>query len=120
MIVVHRNDGVKVAHQVSGTSITFADELTLNLARYQRDWHVRIDICSNKDNMLVVGAAAGLRYVAQLEIPATAYAASAESSPAATAEGQGPAPHATPEPLPLDMGAVTLTLWSLEGGQPHE
>jgi len=100
MTVINKNEGLKIAYTVIDTKITFgADELTLNLTRYQRDWPVSIDICSNRDNQLVVGTGTGMNYVAQIEIPAIEYTA-------ATAED-------VPEPIPLAMTKVTLTLWSL-------
>jgi len=106
MIVINKNEGLKVAYKLSGTKITFGeDELTLNISRYQRDWPVLIDICSNKDNMLVIGAGAGLHYVAQIEIPAMEYTVP-------VTEEQ------TPEPKPIDMSMVTLTLWSLVNPVP--
>lgn len=102
MMIINKNEGLKITYAVDDSRITFGDdELTLNLARYQRDWPVLIDICSNKDNMLVIGAGAGLHYVAQIEIPAM------ECTVPATEEQ-------APEPKPIDMTKVILTLWSLD------
>jgi len=102
MKVIEKNEGPKIAYEVTGTKITFGDgELTINVAKYQRDWPVHIDICSNRDEQLVIGTGEGLYYVAQLDIPATKY-----TEPENEEE--------TPEPLPIDMEDVVLTLWSLE------
>ena len=106
MIVINKNEGLKITYTVDGSRVTFGDELTLNLTKYQRDWPVTIDICRNKDNMLVIGAGAGLHYVAQIDIPATEYTA-ADAMASEVGSGQ------VPERLPLDMAKVTLTLWSL-------
>ena len=108
MKVIEKNEGPKIAYEVTGTKITFGDdELTINVAKYQRDWLVHIDICSNRDKQLVIGTGEGLYYVAQLDIPEIKY-----TEP----ETEGEAP----EPLPIDMDEVTLTLWSLEQPVPAE
>ena len=106
MIVINKNEGLKITYTVDGSRVTFGDELTLNLTKYQRDWSVTIDICRNKDNMLVIGAGAGLHYVAQIDIPAIEYAAVELVAPE-VGSGQ------IPERLSLDMTKITLTLWSL-------
>ena len=102
MKVIEKNEGPKIAYEVTGTKITFGDdELTINVAKYQRDWPVHIDICSNRDKQLVIDTGEGLYYVAQLDIPEIKY-----TEP----ETEGEAP----EPLPIDMREVVLTLWSIE------
>jgi hypothetical protein len=108
MKVIEKNEGPKIAYEVTGTKITFGDdELTINVAKYQRDWPVYIDICSNRDKQLVIGTGDGLYYVAQLDVPEIKY-----TEP----ETEGEAP----EPLPIDMSEVVLTLWSLEHPVPAE
>jgi len=108
MKAIEKNEGPKIAYEVTGTKITFGDdELTPNVAKYQRDWLVHIDICSNRDKQLVIGTGEGLYYVAQLDIPEIKY-----TEPENEEE--------TPEPLPIDMDEVTLTLWSLEQPVPAE
>jgi len=108
MKVIEKNEGPKIAYEVTGTKITFGDdELTINVAKYQRDWPVHIDICSNRDEQLVIGTGEGLYYVAQLDIPAIKY-----TEPESEEE--------TPEPLPIDMKDVVLSLWSLEHPVPAE
>ena len=106
MKVIEKNEGPKIAYEVTGTKITFGDdELTINVAKYQRDWPVHIDICRNRDNQLVIGTGEGLYYVAQFDIPAIKY-----TEPETEEE--------IPEPLPIDMSEVVLTLWSLENLVP--
>ena len=108
MKVIEKNEGPKIAYEVTGTKITFGDdELTINVAKYQRDWLVHIDICSNRDKQLVIGTGEGLYYVAQLDIPEIKYTEPENEEEA-------------PEPLPIDMDEVTLTLWSLEHPVPVE
>lgn len=117
--VIEKNEGTKIAYKQSTTKITFGDdELTVNCAKYQKDWPVHVDICGDKDGNLVLGVGEGRYYVAQLDIPATEYT---EPEPIETettedAEGGSTMRETTPpEPIPLDMADVTLTLWSIDG-----
>ncbi len=104
--VIEKNEGPKIQHEENGTMIFFGDyELMVNAAKYQRDWPVHIDICSNRDKQLTIGTGDGLYYVAQLNIPAVEY-----TEPATEEE--------VPEPIPLSMDDVVLTLWSLDNPVP--
>lgn len=58
---------------MSGTKITFADELMLNLAKLQKDEPEHKDICFDDDGDLVIGTASGKWYVAEVDIPAKEY-----------------------------------------------
>lgn len=98
MTVKSKNEGTKIPYEISGTRITFDDDLSLNLAKKQRDWDVHIDICSDGDGSLCTGT--GLYYVAEIDIPAAVY------------EDEDPT-----QSIPLDMDDVTLTLWSVERRQ---
>lgn len=100
MIVINKNEGTKIPYEVSGKRITFDDDLSLNLAKQEKDWPVHIDVCVDRDGNLCTGTGVGLYYVAQIDIPAAEFTIPAE-------EGE------SPERLPLDMEKVTLTLWSL-------
>lgn len=105
MIIVEKNEGPKIDYEIQNTAtkkkITFDDDLTINLAKRQDDHDVHIDVCYDEDDELVLGAAAGRRYVAELDIPKKVY------------EEVGEGEEAHLEPLPLDMDTVTLTLWAL-------
>ncbi len=101
MIIVEKNEGEKIPYEVSGKKICFDDDLTLNLAKRQEDHDVHIDICYNADRELVIGAAVGRAYVAEIDIPAREYAV----------EGEGD--DQTVTPVPLDMDTVTLSLWAI-------
>jgi len=104
MIIINKNEGPKIPFEVSGTRICFDDDLTLNLSKRLEDWPVHIDICYDADHELVIGAAAGRSYVAEIDIPAREY----EYPEIGEGEEAG-----SPTPLPLDMEKVTLTLWAL-------
>lgn len=114
MQVIEKNEGPKIEYEEAGTKVTLGDdELMLNVAKYQRDWPVHLDICSNRDKQLVVGTGEGLFYVAQIDIPEAKYT---EPEPQEPEEGEAEAP----EPIPIDMAEVVLTLWSLDNPVPVE
>lgn len=102
MIIIEKNEGIKIPYSTNGTKVTFNDDLTLNLASREQDWPVHIDICYDEDKALVIGAAAGRAYVAELDIPERQYIEEEIDN-----EMQR-------TPVPLDMDTVTLSLWSIE------
>lgn len=102
MIIIEKNEGAKIPYAANETKVTFDDDLTLNLASREQDWPVHIDICYDEDRALVIGAAAGRAYVAEIDIPARQYTEE---------EVDGETQRV---PIPLDMDTVTLTLWSIE------
>lgn len=106
MIIVEKNEGKKIPYEVSGTKVCFDDDLTINLSKRQDDWDVHIDICYDEDGTLVIGAAAGRSYVAEIDIPQKEYEAQEETDTETDGE--------SPKALPLDMNKVTLTLWAIE------
>ena len=113
MIIVEKNEGPKIDYEIQNTAtkkkITFDDDLTINLIKREEDYPVHIDICFDADGDLVLGTAAGRRYVAEIDIPARRY-------------NEIPNPDPDPddpdgtilEPIPLDLDLCTLSLWSLE------
>ena len=117
MIIVEKSEGAKIPYEVAGTKVCFDDDLTINLAKRQEDWPVHIDVCSDKDGALVIGAESGRYYVAQIDVPAIEYeeveaTAEAENTDGEQAEGQQTETIRTAKPLNMDN--VTLTLWALE------
>ncbi len=108
MIIINKDQGPKIDYEVTGNKITFDDDLTINLAKREEDWAVHIDVCFDSTNCLVVGAAAGRNYVAEIDIPARAYNY-VEPEEDRGEEERGP----VPVPIPLDMDKVTLTLWEV-------
>jgi len=110
MIIVNKNEGPKIPYSVRNKKITFDDDLTINLVKRERDDPVHIDVCADRDGELVIGAAAGRRYVAEIDIPARRYEEQPEPPEPEGEEGEGSAP----VPIPLDMDTVTLSLWAIE------
>lgn len=118
--VIEKNAGPKIAYEQTGTCLIFGDyELMINAAKYQKDWDVTVDICKDKAGNLTIGTESGLRYVAQVMIPAATYT----ETPIQTDEGTEPLAegdddmnhdHILREQNPLDMSDVTLVLWSIE------
>ena len=109
MIIVEKNEGPKIEYDIQDTAtkkkITFDDDLTINLIKREEDYPVHIDVCFDADGDLVLGTAAGRRYVAEIDIPARRY----EEEP----DPEDPE-HTILVPIPLDLDLCTLSLWALE------
>lgn len=123
--VIEKNAGEKIAFEQSGTHLIFGDdEIMLNAAKYQKDWPVEVDICRDKADNLTIGTASGLRYVAQVMIPAATYTETVNEEPEApeadaegteqTENGGMNQQNVQRDKNPLDMGDVTVVLWSIE------
>lgn len=113
--VIDKNEGRKIDWKQTGTKLTFGDdELTINVAKYQKDWPTHVDICGDKDGNLVIGVGEGRFYAAQVDIPEQKYTDPEPIEPTDEDEG-GMQQFTQPEPIPLDMADVTLTLWALDG-----
>lgn len=123
--VIEKNAGQKIDFEQSSTRLIFGDdEIMLNAAKYQKDWDVEVDVCRDKSGNLTIGTGSGLRYVAQVMIPAATYTETeipAEETAEAlaaedAAEGDGMNQKTTMQrdKNPLDMGDVTVILWSIE------
>lgn len=122
--VIEKNAGQKIDFEQSGTRLIFGDdELMLNAAKYQKDWDVEVDVCRDKSGNLTNGTGSGLRYVAQVMIPAATYTeteipaeetAEAPAAEDAAEDGMNQKTTVQREQNPLDMGDVTVILWSIE------
>lgn len=100
--------GTHIEYETSQKSITFGDEdLTINLKNREMDEKVTIDICSDKQGFLVVGAETGSRYVAQIEIPAREYTEETVESDDDETTVQNVA-------VPFDIDKCTIYLWGME------
>lgn len=106
MIIVEKNTGAKIPYNATDGKITFDDDLTINLFKREQDWPVHIDVCYAPDSGLVIGAAAGRSYVAEIDIPARQYTESVDTETGEEQTGRAP--------VPLDMDSVTLSLWAVE------
>ena len=118
MIVNHKNEGAKIPYEVTKKSICFDDDLTINLSKREQDWPVHIDICFDEDGELVIGAAAGRAYVAEVDIPAREYIEmdnpEAVSNQTEDEGGMGNMiPDKLREPVPFDINRCTLSLWAI-------
>lgn len=72
MEITNWGRGNKIFYEVQGSVISFNDgELTLDLAKHQRDFARTVDVCQDKFGGLTMGLAEN--YVAQIEIPAREY-----------------------------------------------
>lgn len=103
MNIIEKNPGTKIEYEIEGTIITFRNEMMLDLSKYERDYPVHLDICENRDRILVMGLSD--YYVAQLDIPERLY--SEETVGEETVR----------TPVPFSMDRVTLTLWAIGGNE---
>lgn len=109
MKIIEKNVGEKINYSVDGTKININDQLTLDLAKCERDFDIHIDISENWAGIMVMGLAD--RYVAQIDIPARKYN---EIKKEGTEDEED---SIILEPVPFSMENVTLTLWAIEGGR---
>lgn len=97
-----------VDYEVSGNVISFNDgELMFNVAKKERDYDITIDICEDYTGGLVIGAASGDKYIAQLAIPARGYTE-------VTTENNDGEATTNLEAVAFSMDECTLTLWEME------
>lgn len=110
IIVIDKNKGVKIPYSIGiGTNkISFDDELTLNLEKYERDYDNHIDICRDRNGNLVTGVIPGIaeRYIAQIDIPAREY-----EQPYRLSGDEEDETSSTP--VPFNISKCILTLWAL-------
>jgi hypothetical protein len=113
MKVIEVNTGEKIPYTVSKTKVTFDDELTLNLAKLERDFDVSVDICIDRFGMLVTGL--GVKYAAQIEIPARKYTDKDTDNPDYDPEdGDSLKTITVQEPVTFSMDNVTLKLYAID------
>jgi hypothetical protein len=105
--IVEKNEGEKINIEVVDTKITLAGEMTLDLEKYERDFDVHIDICTNEFGFMMFGI--NERYVAQIDIPARAYDTIIDG------EDEDGNPMEKQVPIPFNMDNVTVTLWAKGG-----
>lgn len=113
--VIEKNEGTKLNYEVVGTKLFLGDdEIMVNLAKYEKDEPVHIDVVRNWDGALAtsIGKSDDLSYAAQIDIPARAYTEKVEKVPAMG--GDGEVEQTTKVPVKFDISRCTLTLWSID------
>ena len=118
---VIKTPGTHIAYETTSKSIIFGEDedLSINLKNREQDEKTLIDICSDSDGFLVVGTAAGLRYVAQVEIPARQYTEEEQENPNYDPEAEEGTEAINKtivvrEPVPFDIDNCTIYLWGME------
>jgi hypothetical protein len=108
MIIREKNQDTVKYHDLTGTEIALGNgDFRVDLAKYQQDYPVHIDISEDEKGKLVTGPAH--RYMAEIDIPARTYEITAG------AKDDLGFPLLTKTALPLDTEKVTLTLWEVQG-----
>lgn len=113
--VIEKNEGTKLNYEVVGTKLFLGDdEIMVNLAKYEKDEPVHIDVVRNWDGALAtsIGKNDDLSYAAQIDIPARAYTEKVEKVPAM--DGEGEVEQTTKIPVKFDISRCTLTLWAID------
>lgn len=112
MNVIKLTEGEYIDYSVSKTKITFEDELMLNVQKLERDFDVTVDICIDKYGMIVTGL--GVKYAAQIEVPARQYVDKEVQNPDYDPEDpQSKETIIKKEPVPFSMDNVTLKLYGI-------
>ena len=91
------------------------DEIMMNLAKYEKDEPVHIDVVRTWDGALATSIGKNndeLSYAAQIDIPARAYTEKVEKVPAV--DGEGEMEQTTKEPVKFDISRCLLTLWAID------
>lgn len=117
---VIKTPGRHVEYETTAKSIVFGDDdLSINLKNRERDERVLIDVCTDSNGELTMGTAAGLKYVAQVEIPARQYEEEEQDNPAYDPEAEEGTETARKTvvvrtPVPFDIDNCTVYLWGME------
>lgn len=120
MNVIEMTPGTHIEYETTSKSIIFGDDdLSINLKNREKDEKVTLDICTDNNGELTMGTAAGLKYVAQVEIPARQYTEEEQANPAYDPEAEEGAEAANPTiikrtPVPFDIDNCTIYLWGME------
>lgn len=120
MIEVIKTPGKHIEYVAAGKSILFGDDdLAVNLKNREQDEAVTIDICSDRNGNLTMGTAAGLKYVAQVEIPEREYTEEEQENPAYDADAEEGTEAANKTvtvrtPVAFDIDKCTIYLWGME------
>lgn len=104
MQVIHKNQGQKIDYIVNDNELILGNELSLNLTKYEENFSVHLDICSDKNGTLTLGL--GEKYVAQIDIPPRRFVYPKPNDN----EEEEP----SKQSLPFDINEVILTLWRME------
>lgn len=113
-------DGKKfIPYEVMGKIVSFNDgDLMFDASKKERDYEVVIDICQDYTGGLVMGAAEGERYVAQLVVPAREHTETTEENPNYNPEAEMESMESptiiTRDAVPFDIDKCELRLWEME------
>jgi hypothetical protein len=116
MKIVEKNVGKKIDYELTGTKLDFADgALRIDLARYQRDDAVTMDIMVDNEGYLTTGK--GRYYAAPVEIPAIQYEEKVQAASEVTEgeDNENNRDEIIRTPLPINTDDVVLYLFAIDG-----
>lgn len=117
---VIKTPGKHVEYETTSKSVIFGDDdLSINLKNREKDETVLIDVCTDSEGELTMGTAAGLNYVAQVEIPARQYNEEEQENPDYDPEAEEGTEAARQTitvrtPVPFNIDNCTIYLWGME------
>lgn len=120
MKVIHmpENGTNFIPYEIMKNNIDFNDgDLMFNVSKKERDYEVVIDICQDYTGSLVMGAAEGQKYVAQVVVPPREYVETEKENPAYLADDEESTESPTitgREPVPFNIDNCELRLWEME------
>ena len=112
MIEIIKTPGKHINYSTTKKNIILgADEdLSINLQSREKDEDVYIDICADENGELTMGTAAGMRYIAEIRIPARKYVESKEPT-----NGESDEQYTYRlKSMPFNINDCTIYLWGME------
>lgn len=106
MNIEEKNEGQKINYTVNNTTIVFDETISVNVARYQKDFENVIDVCIDNNMQLTTGL--GKWYAANIIIPPRKYNMVDTGT---KDDKENEIYDRVAEPLKMDD--VTLILWTL-------
>lgn len=108
-----------IPYEVKKNNLDLNDgDIIINLAKRERDDATHIDFCFDPFGFLVMGTDTGMKYVAQVDIPARQYKEETVENPDFNADEEESEMNrktiTKKVAVPFDINRCTLTLWEVE------
>lgn len=116
---IHMTEGNYIPYTTTAKSITFDDDVSINLQKREADEDVTIDICYNINKELTVGVKSESEsYVAQVLIPARKYTTATVDNPDFDStrdadDATNPKTITEKKAVPFDIENCTVSLFAI-------